>query len=339
MKQGIFILLVLGFIACKKEEEPGPVPAYPDPGAVPEGFPQMEYPADNPFSYEKWVLGKKLFYDPMLSEDYSISCGSCHQARYAFADPKKVSIGAGKAQGIRNSPSLANVGYHPYFTREGGVPTLEMQVLVPIQEHNEFNFNMLSIAERMKEDEEYVRMSHEVFGRDPDAYVITRSIATFERTLISGNSAYDRYKFRGEEAALTPGQLRGMQLFFSDRANCGKCHSGFNFTDYSFRNNGLYDTYADAGRYRLTLDSADLALFKVPSLRNVALSAPYMHDGSMETLREVVEHYNSGGQNHRHKSEWIHELGLTPREKEDLVQFLESLTDPVFITNPVFHDQ
>lgn len=330
---------MLGFIACKKDEHGGNVSAYPDLTAVPKGFPPVEYPDDNPFTYEKWLLGKKLFYDPMLSEDHSISCGSCHQAEYAFSDPKKVSSGAGNLQGTRNSPSLANVAYHPYYTREGGVPTLEMQILVPIQEHNEFNFNILSIAERMKNDEEYVRLSREIFGRDPDAYVITRSVATFERTLISGNSAYDRYMYQGNKTALTPGQLRGMELFFSDRTNCSKCHSGFNLTDYSFQNNGLYPAYEDVGRYRLTLDSADLALFKVPSLRNAALSAPYMHDGSVETLREVVEHYNTGGQNHKQKSKWIHELGLTPQEREDLVQFLESLTDTDFITNPLFHDQ
>jgi cytochrome c peroxidase len=228
------------------------------------------------------------------------------------------------------------VAYHPYYLREGGVPTLEMQVLVPIQEHNEFDFNIVLVAERLNTDPEYVVMAMEAYGRAPDPFVITRSIACFERSLLSGSSAYDQYVQNNNTGALTPGQVRGMNLFFSERANCAVCHGGFNFTTYAFENNGLYDDYADPGRFRLTGKEEDKALFKVPGLRNVALTAPYMHDGSIATLEAVVDHYISGGQNHPHKNPIIKPLDLTLSERNDLVEFLTSLTDETFITNPLF---
>ncbi len=229
-----------------------------------------------------------------------------------------------------------NVVYHPYFTREGGVPTLEMQILVPIQEHNEFDFNILKIAGRLKSDTAYVRLSRDAYGRDPDFYIITRGIACFERTLISGESRYDRFAFQGKTGALNASERRGMDLFFSEKTNCSTCHAGFNFSNYAFENNGLYENYVDPGRFRLTEDSSDIARFKVPTLRNVALTAPYMHDGSLPTLESVVEHYNSGGRAHPHRSPLVRPLGLTVGEKADLVAFLESLTDEKFVSNPKF---
>ena len=232
--------------------------------------------------------------------------------------------------------SLANVAYQPYYTREGGVATLEMQVLVPIQEHNEFNLNILLIAERLKMDTAYVRLSNEAYGRDPDFYIITRGIACFERTMISGESRYDQYFFQQKNGALTAAERRGMDLFFSKKTSCSDCHSGFNFSNYAFENNGLYENYPDPGRFRLTEDSTDLARFKIPTLRNVALTAPYMHDGSIATLESVVEHYNSGGKNHPHKSQLVRPLGLSLQEKGDLVAFLKSLTDEHFVSNPKF---
>ncbi|MCZ4410455.1 c-type cytochrome [Cryomorphaceae bacterium 1068] len=300
---------------------------------IPDGFPSMEFPDDNPFTKVSYNLGKKLFFDPILSRDSSISCGSCHLPGKAFSDEFSVSLGVDDAPGTRNSPSLANVGYQPYFMREGGVPTLEMQVLVPIQEHNEFDFNILLIAERLNQNPEYVEMSLEAYDRAPDAFVITRAISNFERTLISGNAPYDRYFLQGDEAALNESEKRGMDLFFSDELACSSCHSGFNLTDYSFGNNGLYAAYADIGRKRLTGLDADEALFKVPSLRNVEVTGPYMHDGSMATLQEVILHYESGGEEHPNKSEQIQGFELTNAEREDLIAFLHSLTDTDFITN------
>ena len=292
-------------------------------------------PEDNQFTEARWKLGKKLFFDPVMSSDLSVSCASCHKPELAFTDGKRVSEGVALRPGTRNAPSLANVAFLPYYTREGGVPTLEMQILVPIQEHAEFDFNILLVADRLKQDSAYVQESWIAYGREPDPYVITRAIACFERTLISGESRYDEY-LRGNRFALNEKELRGMRLFFSDRLACSECHGGFNFTDYGFQNNGLYEQYEDPGRLRLTNKESDRALFKVPSLRNVAITAPYMHDGSVNNLESVVAHYNEGGKGHVHQSSLVHPLNLTASEQGALVAFLETLTDEAFLSNPNF---
>lgn len=322
--------------ACRKEL-PESVPVEPEPLLlVPPGFPVPVFPAGNELTAVRWALGKKLFYDLVMSSDSTIACASCHHAANAFSDTVTFSPGVAGRPGVRNAPTLANIGYHPYFTREGGVPTLEMQIFVPIQEHNEFDFNILLIAERLLHDTAYVRMSREAYDREPDAFVITRSIACFERTMVSGQSRYDQYFFQGKNAALTAAEKRGMDLFFSDKTNCSKCHEGFNFTNYAFENNGLYLDYPDPGRFRLTELESDRARFKVPSLRNVGVTAPYMHDGSISSLEAVVEHYNSGGEAHPNKSALVRPLDLTAGERADLVAFLRSLTDESFINNPKF---
>lgn len=161
-------------------------------------------------------------------------------------------------------------------------------------------------------------------------------MACFERSLISGYSAYDQYVNYGKAQALSNSAINGMDLFFSDRTHCADCHGGFNFTNYAFENNGLYETYEDSGRWRLTGEEADRALFKVPSLRNIALTAPYMHDGSLTSLEAVIEHYQSGGKNHINQHSSIQPLDLSDTEKTDLINFLKSLTDDQFINNPLF---
>ena len=196
---------------------------------VPEGFPVPEFPEDNAYTTARWELGKQLFYDPIMSRDSSVSCNSCHQLERSFTDGLATSIGIDGKVGTRNAPSLANVAYHPYFTREGGVPTLEMQVLVPIQEHNEFDFNILKIGERLRRLDSYKKLSHEAYGREPDFFVIPRALATFERSLLSGNSQYDQYEFQGNPKALNEQEIRGLKLFFGAETNCSSCHSGFNF--------------------------------------------------------------------------------------------------------------
>lgn len=338
MKQVCFvtICLAIALAACRKELPEAPL-VEPEPLlAVPPGFPNPAFPDGNELTPARWALGKKLFYDPVMSSDSILSCASCHHAAKAFSDTVRFSPGVAGRPGTRNAPTLANIGYHPYFTREGGVPTLEMQILVPIQEHNEFDFNILLIAERLLRDTSYVRMSRDAYGRDPDAFVITRSIACFERTIISGQSRYDQYSFQGKNTALTGAEKRGMDLFFSEKTDCSQCHTGFNFTNYAFENNGLYSDYPDPGRFRLTELESDRARFKVPTLRNATLTAPYMHDGSLPTLEAVVEHYNSGGQPHPNKSALVRSLALTTAEKADLVAFLNSLTDEAFVNNPKF---
>lgn len=336
-------LLVIGIMlllwSCESVEPEPAEMSFPDLMELPEGFPAVPESEGNAFSKARWELGKKLFFDPIMSVDSSISCASCHAPDLAFSDDKAVSLGVEGRAGRRNSPSLANIAYHPYFTREGGVPTLEMQVLVPIQEHDEFDFNILLIAERMLLDDDYVTMSETAYERAPDPYVITRALACFERSLLSGWSSYDDYVNGRPEHSMSASALRGMELFFSDRTQCSSCHSGFNFTDYSFTNNGLYEDYPDPGRFRLTNEETDRATFKVPSLRNIALTAPYMHDGSLPTLEAVIAHYNSGGFAHPNKAERIQPLGLTSTEQDDIVAFLESLTDRLFIENPLFRKE
>jgi cytochrome c peroxidase len=300
---------------------------------VPKGFPEIEHPEGNEYTSERWELGKQLFYDPILSKDGSISCASCHDPSLAFSDNESVSIGSGGLVGTRNAPSLANVAYHPYYTREGGLPTLEMQILVPIQEHNEFNNNIVLIADTLAKIPAYVQMAKSAYDRELGAFVITRALSQFERSMISGQSQYDLEYNYGIEGSISEAAVRGKILFESERTSCGTCHSGFNFTNYSFQNNGLYDVYPDNGRERLTQDPNDRALFKVPSLRNVEVTGPYMHDGSIKTLTEVIEHYNNGGRNHSNKSSLIEPMGLKDSEKTDLLAFLESLTDQNFLTN------
>ncbi len=328
-------LLALSCWACAEQDELA-IDTFPALMAVPAGFPAIEVPEDNAFSPERWALGKRLFYDPVMSVDSTVSCASCHRPNLAFSDNRAMSPGVAGRPGVRNSPSLANVAYQPYFTREGGVPTLEMQILVPIQEHNEFDFNIVLLAERLAQDASYVEQAAAAYGRQPDPFVITRALACFERSLLSGNSPFDQFEYQNRKTALSREALRGMDLFYSDRTNCSVCHSGFNFSNYAFENNGLYDVYADPGRFRLTGDTSDMALFKVPGLRNVAVTGPYMHDGTFERLMDVIEHYNQGGKAHPHRSPLIRPLQLTEQEKADLVQFLEALTDESFIKNPLF---
>ncbi|MEX1189519.1 MAG: cytochrome c peroxidase [Bacteroidia bacterium] len=303
---------------------------------IPEGFPEMEFPEDNVFTIERWELGKALFYDPILSASGKVSCGSCHKADIAFSDNVAFSSGDEGRIGRSNAPSLANIGYHPYFTRAGGVPTLEMQVQVPIQEHDEFNNNILFIAEAIKDDLNYKKYAQLAYSREPDPYVIIRAIACFERSFISGNSSYDKFINGANEHDFGISEIRGKELFFSSKTQCSSCHSGFNFTNYGFENNGLFSQYVDQGRARFTQNNADIGKFKVPSLRDIELTSPYMHDGSLVSLEEVIEHYNSGGNDHINKSELIRPLNLSSQEKTDLVAFLKTLTDLEFVNNKRF---
>lgn len=301
--------------------------------ATPIGFPQIKYPEGNEPTPERLALGKALFFDTVLSRDFSTSCASCHKPHLAFSDDQKFSTGVDNALGKSNAPTLSNVAYSPYLNRDGGVPTLEMQVLVPIQEHLEMDMNILDIATRLNLDSHYVSMSMQAYNRIPDPYVITRALANYERTLISGESRYDKYSFQDDKAQLTEQEIKGKDLFFSERAQCSTCHSGFTFTNFAFENNGLYENYLDSGRIRLTGLESDRALFKVPTLRNVEYTAPYMHDGSHNTLEEVIEHYSSGVVQHKNLSDRVKNFGFSDEEKKQLVAFLKSLSDEKFILN------
>jgi cytochrome c peroxidase len=280
-------------------------------------------------------LGKELFFDKRLSRNNDLSCATCHQPDKAFTDNLQFSFGDNNAIGTVNAPTLTNVGYHPYFNFNGGVVSLETQILVPIQEHNEFNTNILDIVAKLATDLTYEQLSQKAYNRPFDAFVLTRAVANFQRSLVSGNSRYDQH-FLQNKPILNESELRGYDLFFSDEAKCAQCHSGFNFTSYAFENNGLYEDYENIGRMAISFDENDRAKFKIPTLRNIALTAPYMHDGSFATLEEIVEHYNSGGAAHPNKSALLQPLNLTNQQKQDLVNFLKTLTDEDFISNPFF---
>lgn len=279
-------------------------------------------------------LGKQLFYDPILSRDSTISCATCHKQELAFTDGLPQAIGIRNRVGKRNSPTLANVKNRPFLLLDGVNPSLESQVGAPIQEHSEFDFNILLIFERVKRNKNYAKLTHQAFDSEVNEYTIKKSIAEFERTLISDDSPYDRY-LANDKKALSKAQIRGKNLFFNT-LYCSKCHSGIDLTNDRLTNNGLYENYEDAGRMRLTEKHEDNGVFKVPTLRNIALTAPYMHNGSLATLEDVVAHYMTGGKNHARKGEEIVPFTLSEQEKSDLIQFFTSLTDSTFITNPNF---
>ena len=293
-------------------------------------FPEMNVPEGNELNNSRIELGRRLFYDPILSLDSTISCSSCHKQAFAFADNLSITPGVSAKLGNRNAPTLTNVGYNPTYLFDGFLTTLEKQALVPIEEHAEMNFNIVEVAKRMKRNKKYVQDAYRAYKREPDAYVITRALASFQRSLVSKNSKFDQYT-RGK-IKLTPSEKNGMRLFY-DVLHCTQCHSGYNFTNFSVQNNGLNSTPSDSGRMRVTRLEIDRDLYKVPTLRNIALTAPYMHDGRLQTLREVILHYQKGGESHINKSKVIEPFKLNESELDDLISFLNTLTDSEFIQN------
>ena len=293
---------------------------------LPSHFPTLNIPADNQLTQARVELGKKLFFDPSLSKDSTISCASCHFPTQAFSDTLPLSRGIHGNLGKRNAPSLLNVAFVPKLFRDGGVPSLEIQVISPLENPNEMGFKLRKAAERMAKSPLYQQMSQSAYERDCSPYVLVRALAAYQRTLIGGNSRYDLFQFQDQKDQLTASEQRGMQLFFSQKTNCSSCHSGVLLTNFAFENNGLYETYNDIGRAGVTMQQADKFKFRVPSLRNVERTAPYMHDGSWSSLEAVIEHYNQGGKKHPQQNPLIQPLGLTEIEKADLVAFLKSLT-------------
>ncbi|MBU3700005.1 MAG: cytochrome-c peroxidase [Candidatus Kapabacteria bacterium] len=317
-------LLVL-LVGCANEAT---VAADPEPLVDrPPGFPEQIYPADNQPTPERVALGKRLFYDVRMSANLDVSCATCHDQSKAFTDGLPLSKGTAGRIGARNAPSLANVGYLPVFMREGGVPTLEMQILAPIQEHAEFDMEAPLLAQRLAQDSTLQAMSRLAYGRDLDIWVVTRAIASFERTLVSGRS-------RADLDQLTDDERRGRNIFLS--AGCATCHGGPLYSDNRLACNGLLEKYSDRGRARLTNLPSDEAVFRVPSLRNVGLTAPYLHNGSVSSLREVIDLYNRGGYPHPNKDTSLRPLGLTVLDCASLEAFLRALTDDRFTTNPRF---
>lgn len=342
MSRGILIILLIAFLSaslvggCRKALSNEGDEALPYYLEIPAGFPQPPIPSDNPLTAEKIALGKRLFFDPILSRDSSVSCSSCHFQEHAFADPMQFSLGVEARKGERNAPVLFNLAYNDVFMFDGGIPTLDLQVLAPLDAHFEMDFTMKGIIERLQKHPTYPAAFRKVFGTEVSPFGLTRAITAFERTMISGNAPYDQYTYQGEADALSEAARRGMALFSSDSLSCSSCHSGFRFTNVGFEQNGLYVAGQDSGRMRVTLKESDRGKFKVPTLRNIEVSGPYMHDGRFQTLDQVIDHYASGGNPHPNKSPLIRGFRISETEKQDLIAFLHALTDRSFLTNPAF---
>lgn len=292
-------------------------------------FQQMNIPSDNPMSKDKIALGRKLFFDKSLSRDESISCATCHIPEYAFTDRKKVSNGVAGGLTERNSPSLLNIGYSPTLMADAHITSLEMQSIVPIQEHVEMDMKMGDLVKRLKN--KYNKEAIKIFNREFDAFVITRALSAFERTLISNQSRFDDFYYKKKNNALNKDEIAGWKLF-SEKLYCIQCHQLPFFTTYKAENNGLYADYGhDNGRFRIHTDSLDIGKFKVPTLRNIELSFPYMHDGSMQNLEEIIDHYAKGAARHWNQSKIIQPFEINELEKKQLVLFLKSLTDTSYM--------
>lgn len=287
---------------------------------------KIPFPKDNPITPDKIAFGKRLFFDVRLSRNNQISCATCHQPEKAFTDGVSKSKGVFGRIALRNAPSLLNSAYSKSYMYDGEIKSLEEQVLVPLQDHFEMGSSMREVLQKLSKDTEYKRLAKSIFNRELDAYVITRAISTYERSLISQNSKFDQY-LMGQKELLSANELAGW-LLFSKKLYCTQCHSGANFTNYQVLSNGLYADYgSDQGRYRIHGLEKDKGTFKVPSLRNVSLTAPYMHDGSIQTLREVISHYSKGGADFVNKSPIIKPFELTDLEISQLESFLRTLTD------------
>jgi cytochrome c peroxidase len=299
-------------------------------------LPPVVVPVNNPQSDAKIRLGYLLYFDKRLSKDQTVSCASCHIPEKGFADPRPVSEGVGNQKGGRNSPPVLNAAYHPLQFWDGRAKTLEDQALGPIQNPVEMGMILPEVVDRLKAVPSYVEQFQTVFATEPNAEGIAKAIAAFERTIISTDSPYDRY-IAGDLEAMDSAGVRGMKIF-NGKAHCTPCHSGPNFSDGRFHNLGVGfkdGELKDVGRFEVTKRESDRGAFRTPGLRSIALSAPYLHDGSEKTLMDVVLFYDRGGNPNPHLSRLILPLNLTADERADLVVFLHDLTGaPLAITEP-----
>jgi len=303
---------------------------------APLGLPAVPVPADNPPTSDTVALGRRLFYDASLSTDNTVSCASCHDPKLGFADPRRVSVGVGGKTGNRNAPSVLNAVYNSVQFWDGRAPTLEEQAAGPIANPVEMNHPLEACISKLNGDPKYVEAFDKAFG--PGGASLARlknAIASFERTLVSANSPFDRYQFGGEKDALSEAAQRGLAIFKDkEKGNCAVCHTigekDALFTDGKFHNLGAgidpNGEMLDGGRFDQTKAEADKGAFRTPTLRNIALTAPYMHDGSVHTLKQVVDFYVGGGTSNPHLDKEIKELKLNGTERADLVEFLKSLT-------------
>lgn len=333
--------MLLLICSCVSEEEEVITPVNRYEFKVPENFPQPTYTFDNnPVTKEGFELGKALFFDPILSVDGSVSCNNCHIQATAFADSPvhPLSVGVDNRLGIRNAPSLANMAFLPEFFWDGGVTHLDFVPINAIESEFELNETVENVVGKLNRSEKYRNLFQEAFDIEEVTLPFTLyALSQFTNMMISASSPYDRY-IRDEGGALTTLEIEGMTLF---KEKCGTCHSGDLFTDFTYRNNGLDSTFADTGRHRITSLRSDIGKFRVPSLRNVALSSPYMHNARFKTLEEVLDHYDQGMVYYETLDEsFITEDGLgidlSERDKTAIVAFLHTLSDSEFVRDTLF---
>jgi len=359
--------LALALVACAANESPD---AWR--WELPPGFPAPRVPADNPMSSDKVELGRRLFFDTRLSDNGTQACGSCHEQARAFTDGNPTPRGSTGELGGHNAMSLANVAYSSTQTWASLVTELEDQALVPMFGTAPVELGLAGkqaeLLERLRAEPSYATLFPAAFA-DPEPFTIdnvTRAIASFERTLVSGDSRFDRF-VAGNPAALTASEQRGLALFGSPELSCHRCHGGFNLTtsfehtdtpsggQVQFFNTGLYNIdgsgaypAGDRGLFEVTGDPAHMGRFKPPTLRNVAVTAPYLHDGSVATLEELVDIYARGGRlvadgpragdgaTNPHKSVFVAGFALSADQRTDLLAFLRALTDEGFLADPAF---
>ncbi len=296
----------------------------------PLGIPSVPFPKDSPPTRERIELGKRLFFDPKLSSDESVSCSTCHNPEQAFADNEATSRGIGGQKGIRNTPTVINAAFQPYQFWDGRASSLEDQALLPLENPAEMGSSVAIIVDRLNQLSQYRDAFRRVFDAPVTGDNLARALASFERTILAGDSGYDRYA-AGNPAALSQKAAEGMKLFVG-KAHCRLCHQGYNFNDGVFHNLGVgWDEsgFTDEGRSAVTDIVKDRGAFKTPTLRQIAQTAPYMHDGSLPNLEAVVDFYDRGGKPNPHLDPLMKPLRLTPQEKEALVEFLRSLSGKV----------
>jgi cytochrome c peroxidase len=340
----IFILLFAILSSCVEDEIIELVSVY-NPTAysldVPNGFPNPNIPSQNPMTEEGVELGKKLFYDPILSGNNTLSCADCHFQESAFSDPVRFSVGIEGVEGEFNASSLINVAWNTSHFWDGRSASLEEQAFGPVTSFIELHSSSWKeVTDRLNQSSTYKLLFEKAFDiKTIDSLYVVRAIAQFERTLISGNSKYDQ--FVDNKVSLSASELRGLEIFNTEKGDCFHCHSYPLFTSNDFHNNGIdMEGMLKDGRQAVTNDIYDKGKFKSPTLRNIELTSPYMHDGRFSTLEEVIEHYNFGG----HESYTIDPnmkkvgigLGLNSQNKTDLISFLKTLTDSSFINNTDF---
>jgi cytochrome c peroxidase len=336
--------VVVSLVAKNKAKKVGDLTPYriPLPSYVADYFDTMRLDPENPLTVEGVALGRKLFYDKRLSANNTISCGSCHKQQFAFTDNKNFSLGVGDSVGIINAMPLFNLGWGRNFFWDGRGASLTAQAHDPVVNRIEMANTWGNVITKLQEDKTYPAEFKKIFGSEKiDAGMVMKAITQFELTLVSFNTRFDKYYFEGQADVLTPQEERGLDLFFGN-ANCNHCHSDILLTDNFFRNNGL-DSIPVPGLYNTTGHETDRGRLKVPSLRNIALTAPYMHDGRFKTLDDVLNFYSQGihqtsNNIDLHMVPFGRGLHFSAEQKADIIAFLKVLTDSSFITNKAFSD-